>query len=325
MNKIIAFDLSSGESGIETAVASAVAFLNKNSDWKIKGFAIEEFKSNHDRLEIIKCDEMIEANDSVLEVRRKTNSTLAKAIQSVIDGKADAVLSAAPSGALVTAGFLMSRSIEGLKPAFSSSLPASDGTKRIVLDLGANIDANAEILHQYAQMGSIYSKVIGYSNNPVVRLLNIGTEDKKGTPLQVEAFKLLSEDKTINFKGNLEPYGVFTEEGNDVIVTDAYSGNIMLKSYEGAMDFAKTSLKTAMKESFLDKIGIILAKRFRNKMKILSTDNAGGAIILGLNHIVFKVHGEAREIWYSNSLEELKILVENDLITKIKGVANGKD
>ncbi len=323
MNKIIAFDLSSGESGIQTAINSAVKFLDNNSDWKIKGFAIEDIKSPHERLEIIKCEEMIGANDSVLEVRRKTNSTLSKAIQSVLDGETDAVLSAAPSGALVTAGFLMSRSIDGLKPAFSSSLSAADGTKRVILDLGANIDVNPETLHQYAKMGSIYSKVVGYSENPVIRLLNIGTEDKKGTTLQTDAFKLLTDDKKLNFKGNLESYDVFTEKGNDVIVTDAYSGNIMLKSYEGAMDFIKDSIKTSMNNSIFDKLGIMLAKKFRNKMKALSTDNAGGAIILGLNHIVFKVHGAAREIWYFNSLNELKILIENDLITKIKEVANG--
>lgn len=320
MDKVLAFDLSSGESGIETAAQAAVKFLDENPDWKIKGFSLEKPEAKHDRLGIIICSDLITSEDGMLEVRRKTESTLAKAIQSVIDGETQAVLSAAPSGALVTAGFLMSRPIEGIKPAFSTTLPATDGTKRVILDVGANIDVNAESLLQFALMGSAYSKVANYSTNPVVRLLNIGTEDKKGTKLQVEAFKLLKESNDINFKGNLEPNGVFTEEGNDVIVTDAFSGNIMLKSYEGAMDFAKRSIKSAMKESILDKVGIALSGKFRKKMKTLSTDNGGGAIVLGLNHIVFKVHGEARELWYYNSLNELKILVENDLISKIKEI-----
>ncbi len=323
MNKVIAFDLSSGESGIDAAINAAIKFLDENPDWKIKGFAVEDKKSTHERLEIVKCDDLIKGDDSVLEVRRKTNSTLSRAIQSVIDGETSAVLSAAPSGALVTAGYIMSRTIDGIKPAFSTSLPASDGKMRVILDIGANIDVTPDVMHQYALLGITYSKVTGYSENPVVRLLNIGTEDKKGTPLQVEAHKLLSEDERINFKGNLEPQGVFTEAGNDVIVTDAYGGNLMLKSYEGAMDFAKTSIKEAMNTSILDKIGIALASKFRKSMKALSTDNGGGAIVLGLNHIVFKVHGEARELWMYNSLNELKVLVENDLISKLKEVTHG--
>ncbi len=318
MLKVLSFDLSSGESGIDTAINAAVNFLDENLDWKIKGFAFEDVKSNHPRLEIIKVDGKIGPNDGVLEVRRNPNTTLVKSIQAVIDGEADGIISAAPSGPLVAASYLMSKTIEGLKPAFTAQLNGVNGVLRIILDVGANLDVDPMTLNQYAIMGSEYAKAVNLSKNPNVYQLNIGDEDKKGKDLQKDAFKLMSENKKINFKGNIEPNNIFTNHEVEVVVTDAYSGNIMLKAMEGIVLTFKKTIKESVKKSPLDAIGFALARRFRNEMKKGGNSNAGGAIILGLNHLVLKVHGQAQEDWLYNSLYQIKGLIEKDLIKNIK-------
>lgn len=318
MLKILAFDLSSGESGVDTAVRAATTFLNNNKDWKIKGFTATNIESKHDRLEIIKVADVVGANDTALEVRRNTETTLVRSIKSTIDGEVDGVVSAASSGPLVAAAYLMSRAMEGLKPAFAAGLKGTNGKLRIMLDMGANLNVSPEALNQYAVMGSEYAKAIGLSTNPNVHLLNIGTEPKKGLSLQQETYKLLQEDKRINFKGNIESNNVFSQDDVEVLVTDAFSGNIVLKAYEGAFFTIRDTIKGAVKKSILDKIGFLLAVNFRKAMKIGSNANASGAIVLGINHFIFKVHGRAEEDWLYNSLEQTKILIEKDLVSNIR-------
>lgn len=316
MKKILAFDLSSGESGIDVALSAATTFLLNNKDWKIKAYHKEDIEFEFDRLDLIKCSEFIEPTDGVLQIRRKKDSTLVRTIQAVIDGEADAMISAAPSGALVAAGYTMSKALKDLKPAFTALVKGTDGKDKILLDVGANLDVDEHNLEQYAVMGTIYAKALKISDNPTVRLLNIGSEAKKGTKVLQEAHKLMEANSLINFKGNIEANGVLTESGNDIIVTEAYAGNMMLKSYEGAIDFLKNSVKNSMKKR-TGKLGLLLMKDFRNDIKSLSNDDAGGAIILGLNHILLKVHGRAKEQWLKNALSQAKRLVEEDLISKL--------
>ncbi len=319
MLKILAFDLSSGESGTQTAINAAVDFLNENNDWKIKGFANEIIDSNvHDRLELIKVKDVIGPEDGVLEVRRNPDTTLVQAIQCVIDGKADGVVSAAPSGPIVAAGYLMSKSIEGLKPAFTAQLNGVDGKLRVILDVGANLNVDSKTLNQYATMGSEYAKAINLSDNPSVFQLNIGTEIKKGKDLQKDAYKLMAENKHISFKGNIESNDVFSDSRVEVLVTDAYSGNIMLKSYEGAIFSFKNIIKSSVKKSPLDALGFLIAHKFKKEIKKGGNSNAGGAIILGLNHLILKVHGRAEQDWLFHSLYQIKGLIEKDLIKNIK-------
>lgn len=320
MIKAIAFDLSSGDKGSTEAIKAAVDFSHLNKDWKVIAYTYEEINVNNkpSNLEIVKCSEIINQDDGVMEVRRKKDATLVQALNATLEGKASATVSAAASGPLTAAGFLTFRTMEGAKPAFAPVVSSVNGNLKVVLDVGANIGADAEVLNQYATMGSIFAKALNISKNPVVKQLNIGEEDKKGTELQVEAFKLMKENKGINFKGNIEPNQILKDEEVDVIVTEAYSGNIALKSYEGALRIFKDMLKDSARVSFLDKIGFVLTKTFRGKMKQAANDDAGGACVLGLNHLLLKAHGSSTSNQLFNSLNDAKRLIEADLINKIK-------
>ena len=322
MKKVIAFDLSSGDSGSLEALSAAINFAKLNKDWKILAYSIDEenitSKKIPSNIELIICKEIIEQADGVLEVRRKNDATLVKAIEAVKNGNAEGVISTAGSGPLVTAGFLNFRGINGSKPAFAPLVSSVDGQSRVILDVGANIGANAEQLNQYAIMGSVFIKALNINDNPIVMQLNIGSEDKKGTDLQQETFKLLKDNDQINFKGNIEANEILSRSDVHVILTEAYSGNIALKSYEGAIEQFKKTIKDSMSESFLSKIGFVLASRFRKKMKLATNDELGGAIVLGLNNLLIKAHGRSDAKLLFNSLMAAKKLIESDLINNIK-------
>ncbi len=321
MNKTIAFDLSSGDKGSAEAYKAAVDFCLNNKDWKVIGFLAEDLdlSKKPNNLEIIKCTEVIEMTDGPLQVRRKKDSTLIKGIESVMEGKAGGLISAASSGPLVTAGYLMFKAIEGTKPAFAPIFKDINGKQIIALDIGANIGADAHTLEQYGVMGSIYAKSLGLSENPIVKQLNIGEEDKKGTELQNEAFKLLSENSKINFEGNIEANELLTSGTFDVLVTEAYAGNIALKSIEGSLYAFRDILKRSVNNRLLDKIGIgVLAKDFKNGFRSFAKGLTGGACVLGLNELLIKSHGGSTSVDFSGSLETAKLLIENDLIKLIK-------
>ena len=325
MKKIISFDLSSGDTDSIEALNAAIEFSNLYKDWKIKAYSIKDFDGVKipSNLEIIKCKELISQDDSLMEFRRKENSTLFMAINSVKNEESSGIVSAAASGPLVAGSYMVFRSIAGLKPAYAALALSIDGKQRVMLDIGANISANAETLNSYAIMGSEYIKALGISKNPIVKQLNIGEEDKKGTELQQDTYKLLEKNNKINFKGNIEPNFILSKGDFDVIVTEAYSGNICLKSYEGCIRMIKDVLKESRKESLLDKIGFVLTHKFRKKMKIASNSDSGGAIVLGLNYLIIKSHGSSEQKDFFNSLKTTKKLIEENLIDNIKEVFNG--
>lgn len=322
MKKIIAFDLSSGDTDSIEALQAAIVFCKLHKDWKVKGFSKDFFETKDipNNLEIIKCESVISSTDSILDFRRKEDSTLSMAINYVKDGKADGIVSSAASGPLVAGAFMVFRSIEGLKPAYAALASTVDGKQRVMLDIGANISADAKTLNKYAVMGSEYIKALGISEDPIVKQLNIGEEDKKGTQLQQDTFKLLSENKKINFQGNIEPNLILSKGDLDVIVTEAYTGNIALKSYEGCIRIVKDVIKESRNTSLLDKFGFVLTHKFRKKLKVATNSDSGGAIVIGLNHLIIKSHGNSKTKDYLNSLETTKKLIEEDLISNIKKV-----
>lgn len=322
MNRTIAFDLSSGDKGSTVALKAAVDFSLLNKEWKILAFVKEDIDTTNlpSNIEIRKCSEVISMDDGALEVRRKKDATLVRAIDAVVNKEASAIVSAAASGPLVTAGYLTFRSIEGLKPAFAPIAKRLSGKPLVALDIGANVSADANQLNQYAEMGSIFAKVLGLSDKPVVKLLNIGEEDKKGTQLQLDAFALMKENEKIIFKGNLESTQILHDEEYDVAVVDAFTGNVALKSIEGTLEAVKVLIKNSMSKSVKDKIGIGLAKGFRNDLRTFVKGLTGGAVVLGLNEILIKAHGNSDETEYQETLETAKKLVEKDLIKSLKEV-----
>ncbi len=321
--KVIAFDITSGDGNLINALNSIKKFLEENKEYKVIAFVkndvkIEDKYNNIENLSFEYAKEKIEQTDGPLQVKRKSDSTLVKAIQCVIEGRADLIISAAASGPLVTAGYLFSKPINpDFKPAFAPIGKTISGKSKIFLDVGANIDVNPETLEKYAIMGSIFSKTMGFSNNPRVSLLNIGEEETKGNQLLKETHKLLKQNSKINFIGNVEPNNVLGDN-EDVIISEAIMGNTFLKSYEGAFKLIYDSIKESASKSFLTKIGLMLSKTMINDLKQkMNSEQEGGATVLGLNHLILKAHGSSKERQFYNSLVFAKEINDKEVIDKI--------
>ncbi|SCW74880.1 phosphate:acyl-[acyl carrier protein] acyltransferase [Paenibacillus tianmuensis] len=278
-------------------------------------------------LELRHASEMIEADDEpVKAVRRKKDASMVVAGRMVKEQEVGAMISAGNTGALMTTGLLVVGRIKGIeRPALAPMLPTVDGEGILALDLGANMDATAEHLVQYAIMGSLYrSKVHGVAE-PRVGLLNVGTEAMKGNELTKAAFPLL-EQAPIRFIGNVESRDVLRKPC-DVIVCDGFAGNIMLKSMEGAASVIFSVLKEQFMRTWYTKLAAAAVKKglshFRKKMDY--TEH-GAAPLLGINGLVLKSHGSSNGVAFKNAVRQARIVLKNDLVRSISAeISNGSE
>ncbi len=245
------------------------------------------------RVSVVHASEVVGMHDKPVEaVRRKKDSSLSRAVDMVKKGEADAVLSPGNTGALVAAAQIKLRTLPGVeRPGLATLFPSHKG-RFLILDVGANIEARPQHLRDYGVMGEVYTRQILGCRNPRVGLLSIGTEEMKGNELTLEAFRLLKASQ-INFTGNVEGHDIFADKV-DVIVTDGFSGNVLLKSCEAASRFIAHWLKDELSKNLLRKAGAALAYgAFRAIKKKMNPDEYGGAILLGVNGICIKAHGKA--------------------------------
>jgi glycerol-3-phosphate acyltransferase PlsX len=270
--------------------------------------------------------EVIEGDDEpVKAVRRKKDASMVVAGRLVREKKAEAMISSGNTGALMTTGLLIVGRIPGIeRPALAPMIPTMDGNGVLALDLGANMDATAEHLTQYAIMGSIYrSKVHGIAK-PRVGLLNVGTEAMKGNELTKTAYPLL-EQAPIHFVGNVESRDVLRAQC-DVIVCDGFAGNIMLKTLEGAASAIFSAMKEEFTSSLLKKLAAAVLKpgltKFRKKMDY---SEHGAAPLLGIDGLVLKSHGSSNATAIKNAVRQARIALQNDLVGAIsKEISRGK-
>lgn len=262
------------------------------------------------RIEVVHASEVIEMNDPpVLSVRRKKDSSMGRAIDLVKSGAADAVVSAGNTGALLTASHLKLRTLEGVdRPGLVVLLPAP-GNISVLLDAGANLEPHPSNLVQYAIMGSLYSKqILGYER-PRVALLSIGTEDMKGNELTLEAHRLLKQTD-LNFVGNIDGHDLFSNHA-DVIVTDAFVGNAVLKACESTARLIGGWLKDEMKKNPLRMLGALLAGgAFKALKRKADPDEYGGAVLLGINGICIKAHGASSPKAVKNAIRGATEFIE---------------
>lgn len=241
--------------------------------------------------EVIGCDE-----SPTVAVRMKKDSSIVKSVKILKeDESAKAFVSAGSTGAVLTASVLLSRRIKGvIRPALAPCLPNLKGGETMLLDCGANVDCKANWLVQFAIMGSVYMREVQGVKNPRVALLSNGTEDEKGCALTLEAFELLKNEKSINFVGNMEARDILSGE-YDVVVADGFSGNVALKSTEGAVKVVLKHLKTSIMSSISAKIGYLFMKKSFNSLKDkLDYNKRGGAVLLGMEKTVVKAHGSSK-------------------------------
>ena len=273
-----------------------------------------------DKIEIIDAPEVIGFNESpTMAIRQKKNSSLVAGLTALKErDDLDAFISLGSTGAVLAGGLFVVGRIDGvLRPTLASVMPNSQGSKTILIDCGANVDSKSEYLVQFAKMGSAYYKCLMGADNPRVALLSVGTEDHKGNMLTQEVFKILKEEKDINFVGNMEARDILS--GNyDVVVCDGFVGNVALKASEGTAKFLVSEIKTEIKHAGLfAKIGAALLKKsFKNIKKRIDYEAIGSPFI-GVKKLVLKGHGsgnaktvfslvcQARELTLKNTLNEI--------------------
>jgi glycerol-3-phosphate acyltransferase PlsX len=323
----IALDVMSGDKGSAPAISGALKSLKDNKDLKIDLIGNRSLinetllaaeKSILDRIDIIHTDEFIKMNDDVLSsIRSKKKSSMRLCINRVKDKKADACVSAGNTGALMSLSKIILKTIEGIdRPAICTSLPTKKKFMQ-VLDLGANIDCDAQNLYQFAVMGSSVVKSLEISNNPRVGLLNIGSEEFKGREEIKLAADLLNHSN-INYVGFAEGSAMFSGD-YDVIVTDGFTGNIALKSIEGVAGMIKHFIKTEFQKNIYNKLSALISFPVLKGVKMKMDPRVyNGASFLGLNGIVVKSHGSADSFSYYNAIQTAYYECKNNLLENIK-------
>jgi glycerol-3-phosphate acyltransferase PlsX len=270
------------------------------------------------KMEIVDAPDVIamdDVADSVL--KKKPDSSMAVAFKLLAEGKGDAFVSAGNSGAICVGGTLIAKRIKGVKrPAFAPVLPHFNGGCFMLMDSGANVETRPEMLLQYALMGSVYMEKVMKIKNPKVGLANVGTEEHKGTELQHKAYELL-KNADINFIGNVEgrdlPFGVC-----DLLICDGFTGNLILKTYEGVAKALMGKVKDLFMGSFKGKMAAALVMGDLKKMvKEYDYNEYGGAPIMGTSKPVFKAHGSAKAKTIKNAIRLTKEYVEANVIEEI--------
>lgn len=318
----LALDGMGGDNAPKSVIEGAYLALEQIPNLEIQLYGqrekLEPFLNMHERLTVVHCEEIIEGTDDPARaVRRKKDSSMARMLEAVTEGKADACLSAGNTGALMAGGLFNVGRIEGIaRPALATTLPTLDGNGFLMLDLGANSDARPEHLLQYAIMGDIYAKKVGGLQKPRVGLLNIGTEDKKGNDLTKATFDLLKE-ADLNFVGNVEARDLLNGVA-DVVVTDGFTGNMVLKSIEGTADVIFKMLKEAFMSSTKTKISAVLMKNDLRSLKDkMDYTEYGGAGLFGLQAPVIKAHGSSNAKAIFSAIRQANTMVEYTVVSTI--------
>ena len=315
-------DVMGGDHGCGVVVEGVKRALANNS--KIKTLflvgrqdaiqsALQSAELFDDRVQVIHASEVMAMDDKpTTALRKKKDASMARAIEMVGEGRADAVISLGNTGAMLALATLKLRPLPGVDRAGIATIIPTPQSQFVLLDSGANIDCKPLHLAQYAVMGHIYSREIFGCRNPRVGLLSVGTEDNKGNELTQESFKLCKQ-LDLNFVGNVEGYDLFNDKV-DVVICDGFVGNVVLKTCESLAVAMISMLKTELGRNAKRKLGAYLAQNALRAIKRrLDPEANGGAPLLGLNGIVMKAHGSARERAIMNAIRVATETVEHQI------------
>ena len=325
----IAVDAMGGDEGVRTMVSGAALarrrhdrfkFLLVGDETRIRR-ALEAHPNMREASEILHCEDVVGGDEKPTQALRRAKTTsMGLAIQAVKDGRAGAAVSAGNTGALMAMSKLALRTMPGIdRPALAALMPTLEDHDVVMLDLGANTECDARNLVQWAIMGAAYSRIVTGRDAPRVRLLNIGTEDTKGTEeLQSAAAQLrAATGLALSFEGFVEADKI-NRGKTDVVVTDGFSGNIALKAIEGAARFVTDLLRNAFTSSVRSKIGFLVSRPATELLRHhLDPNNHNGAVFLGLNGVVVKSHGSATAAGVANAVAVAARLLEESLTERI--------
>lgn len=320
----IVLDVMGGDRPVEEFVKGAVMAKRKfgvdltlvGNDGEIRR-SLKDAAADAGEFDIVHCDDVVTMEDDPMSIVGKHNeSSMARALKLVADGKGDAVVSAGNTGALFTGATLIERRIRGVRrAALAMVLPYENPV--LLLDCGANVTVTPEYLVQFAYLGSIYMERVMKVKSPRVGLLNNGTEAHKGTPLLVETHKYLKDAEQLNFIGNVEgksvPFGAC-----DVVVTDGFTGNIMLKTSEGMCKFVVKKIKHTLFDGVRGMLSAVLkGKDMEALAKHFDAKEYGGAPFLGLSKPVIKAHGDSDAVAVCAAISQAKKYIESGVIDEV--------
>jgi glycerol-3-phosphate acyltransferase PlsX len=311
----IAVDAMGGDRAPEEVVAGALEAVSP----QITPVLVGPAGLDTGGLELVEAATTIAMDEKPIEaVRAKRDSSLVVACRLVREGRADAAVSAGNTGAMLAGGLLEMRRLRGVnRPAIAVVLPARLGPS-VLIDAGANADARAEHLRQFAHMGSVFAEEILGTRDPDVRLLSIGEEPEKGNQLTLEAHRLLSQPSDLNFKGNTES-GKLLEGAADVVVCDGFTGNVVLKALEGTIRTVLNALRDEIASSRRAKLGGLLIRPAARGLRVrLDPDTYGGAYLLGLRGLAVIAHGSSGRRAIANAIRLAARGVEHDVVGSLQ-------
>ena len=323
----VALDAMGGDNAPVEIVKGAIAAVNASNECFVYLVGQEDvvraelakYTYNEKQIEVVNASEVIETGEPpVMAIRRKKDSSIVKGLNMVKNKEADAFVSAGSSGAVLVGGQVIVGRLPGVERPPIGAIVPTDNSCVLIVDSGANVDARPDFLVQWAKMGSIYMENCVGIKNPRVAIVNVGLEEEKGNQLVKETGPLLKECENINYIGSIEareiPYGAA-----DVVVCDAFAGNIVLKLEEGLAAVLVSQIKEGMVSTLKSKIGALLAKpALKKTLKKFDASEYGGAPLLGLNGLVVKAHGSSSAKEMKNAIIQCIAFAEEDITQKIK-------
>ena len=328
----IILDAMGGDNAPEAAVLGAFEAAKKYGSEIIlvgRGASILEVMGNHgiadlpEGVEIFNADDVVDMHDDPASViHKRKNSSMVLGLKLLADGKGDAFVSAGSTGALLTGATLLVKRVKGIRrAAMAPAVPNKKGGKTVICDCGANAECTPEFLLQFGLVGSAYARKQLGVPTPRVGLLNIGTEDSKGTQLQKDAYALLQDAHTkglLNFVGNVEARDVPLGEV-DVVVCDGFSGNVLLKSIEGTAMFMGSLMKRMFRKNLGSKLGYLLCSSgVKDMTKLMDYREIGGTQFLGIRKPVIKAHGASDAVAFCNAVNQAAQAAKNDMVPELE-------
>ena len=323
----VAVDAMGGDNAPAQIIKGTVDAVNENKNVKVFLVGqetvikkeLEKYKYESLQIEVVGATEVIETSEPpVMAIRKKKDSSIVRSLYMVKEGTCDAFVSAGSTGAVLVGGQVVIGRIKGIeRPPLAPLIPTNTGASLLV-DCGANVDARPSHLVQFAKMGAVYMENVIGIKNPKVAIVNIGAEEEKGNALVKETFPLLKNCPDINFIGSIEARDI-PAGAADVIVCEAFVGNVILKLYEGVGNTLIHKVKEGMMTNLRSKIGALLVKpALKTTLKSFDLEQYGGAPMLGLNGLVVKTHGSSKAIEIKNSILQCVTFKEQKINDKIK-------
>lgn len=321
----LAIDAMGGDFAPKEIVKGSVLAVKTFEDISLRLYGdidkIKPYIEDHPRIEVIDTKHYLDmgVENPIAEYRKNKEHSLFKAMKAVSDNEADGIVTAGPTQAVaVGAQFIIKKMDQMRRMGIAPIIPSLDGRGKILLDSGANLELPSEFFVDFAIFANIIAKRLFNIEEPKIGLVNIGVEENKGRVQDVEAYNLLKKDNRFNFIGNVEPKEVFVTDA-DILLADGFTGNILMKSMEGAATGLGKILKREIKSSFFSKIGALFMRKSLNKFKkSLDASEIGGAMLIGINGIVVKAHGSSSSHAFFNAIRQARKMVEMNIIEEVK-------